>query len=157
MKLTRFIAAMVLVLVATLYAGAFINLAHAQDAVAPSTEIIIPWGNWLSDAASTVVMVVGAIVAWGLRLLPARILAVVQTAQLDQLLLKAIDFGVNKTAGASKGRELNIDVANSVLAESLQYAITNAPGWMVAWAGGELALRDKIIARLEVKADVALK
>ncbi len=129
--------------------------AYAQDAT--STVLSIPWGDWLSDAASTLIMVIGAVVAWGLRQLPARILSIVQTAQLDQLLLKGIDFAINRTAGASKGREMKVDVANEVLATALRYAIEHGPKWMIKWAGGELALRDKIIARLDVEADAALK
>jgi hypothetical protein len=150
MKIIRMVVAC-----ACLLALSVSSPASAQTAT--DTLVSIPWGDWLADSASTVVMVIGAVIAWGLRLLPSRLLAVIQTAQLDQLLLKAIDNGINKTAGASKGKEMKVDVANAVLATALQYAIDNAPGWMVAWAGGELALRDKIIARLDVEAAAALK
>jgi hypothetical protein len=129
--------------------------AMAQDVT--STVVSIPWGDWLSDVASTLIMVISAAVMWGLRQLPSRILSIFQTTQLDQLLLKGIDFAINRTAGASKGRELKVDVANEVLATALRYAIEHGPKWMIKWAGGELALREKIIARLDVEADAALK
>ncbi len=146
------------------FGGAALALAAtaavAQTAAAPAspidTMLTIPWGDWLYNSATAVIAVLGALITWGLRFLPARILAVVQTAQLDQLLLKAIDYGVNTTKDAAKGKALTVDVANPVLKSALQYAVDNAPGWMISWAGGEEGLRVKIIARLNVDEKAAL-
>lgn len=129
----------------------------AQSTSTPVDTIVnVPWGDWLFESAQVVIAVLGAVVMWGLRQLPARIVAVIQTGQLDQLLLRAIDFGINKTAGAAKGKTLNVDVGSEVLEQALQYAIDNAPKWMVAWAGGADGLRAKIIARLNLEGKAAV-
>jgi hypothetical protein len=156
MKLIRFVAAVVLVLVATLYAATFINLAQAGE-LTPLNPVVIPYGDWLAAAAGNINTILAALAMWALRKLPAHIVAIIKTAQLDQVLLKAIDFGVNRTAGAAKGRVLTINLANQVLAEAVGYVVDHGPGWLVAWAGGEQGIRDKIIARLDVEATVALQ
>jgi hypothetical protein len=136
----------------------FLPMASAMAQALDANDIVtIPWGDWLSNTASTLTMLAVALVGWGLRQLPAHILAIVRTAQVDQLLLKAIDYAINRTAGAAKGRELKVTVANDVLAEAIRYVLANAPGWLIAWIGGEQGVRDKIIARLDVEADAALK
>lgn len=135
------------------------TVAVAQTA-APSavdTVVNIPWGDWLYNGATTFIALLTAAVAWGLRLLPARILAVIQTAQVDQILFKAIDYAINKTAGASKGKTMNIDVGNEVLEKALQFVVDNAPKWLISWSGGEAGIREKIIARLDLDANAAIK
>lgn len=128
--------------------------ANAQEA---DTLIDLPWGDLLANGADTLVMIIIALLGWAMRLLPAHILAVVQTWQVEQILARAITAGINKTAGAAKGKALTVDVGNAVLAQALQYVIDNAPAWLIKWAGGEEGLRDKLIARLDVEASAALK
>lgn len=123
---------------------------------AVDTVVSIPWGDWLYDAATTLIAIIGMIIAWGVRNLPARFAAIVQTAQLDQLLMRAIDYGINTTAGAAKGKNLSIDVGSVVLEQALQYAIDNAPKWLIAWAGGVDGIKAKIIARLDLDASAAV-
>lgn len=121
------------------------------------TIVTIPWGDWLFESAQVVIAVLGAVVMWGIRQLPARVVAIVQTSQVDQLLKRAIDYGVNTTAGAAKGKALSVDVGNKVLQQAVQYAIDNAPKWLVTWAGGADGLRAKIIARLELESKAAVE
>jgi len=146
-----------------LYGGAFFALAASAaiaqtTAAAPivDTVVNVPWGDWLSAAADNIVVIVVAVVGWALRKLPSHIVAMIKTAQVDQLLYKAIDAAINRTAGAAKGEALSFKVSNEVLAKALQYAIDNAPKWMISWSGGVDGLRDKIVARLNVSKDAAV-
>lgn len=147
-----------------LFAGALLALsttaAFAQTATtAPVIDgvVSIPWGDWFYNGATTIIAILGAILAWGIRHLPSRFVAIAQTAQVEQLLNKAIDYAINRTAGAVKGRALTLNVANQVLETAIEYAVTYAPAWLIGWVGGQQGLRDKIIARLDVGKDVALK
>jgi hypothetical protein len=151
MKIIRYLAAAIV----AVFLMPLAALAQIADA-APST-VEIPWGDWIADSASSLAMVAIAIVGWALRKLPAAWLSIIKTAQVEQLLNKAIDAGIARVAGAARGQKLTIDVANKVLAEALQYAVRNGAGALVAWAGGVDGLRDKIISRLDVNADVAMK
>lgn len=49
-----------------------------------------------------------------------------------------------------KDKTLDVDVGNKVLAQALQYAVDNAPGWLQTWAGGPEGLAKKIWARLNL-------
>ena len=69
--------------------------------------------------------------------------------RVDQLLAHAVDYGVNTTQGAVRGRTLDVATGNAVLAAALRYAVEQAPT-IVALAGGEALVRDKIVARLDV-------
>lgn len=139
-------------MVVPFYAEA-VNLVAAEDPV--DTIVSIPWGDWLYDSATTLIAIIGAIMAWGIRKLPARLVAIAQTDQVEQLLRNAIGYGVNTTAGAAKGKSLTIDVGNEVLEKALQYAIDNGPRWLISWAGGEEGIKGKIIARLDLDAKAA--
>jgi hypothetical protein len=145
-----------------LFAGAMLLLAAtaaaAQTATASpvDTVVSIPWGDWLYEGATTLIAVIGALMAWGMRYLPARLVAFLQTEAIEQLLKNAISYGVNTTAGAAKGKSLNLDVGNEVLERALQYAIDNAPKWLVSWAGGEEGIKGKIIARLDLDEKAAM-
>lgn len=130
-------------------------VAHAQDAAASAatgTTVSVPWGDWLLDCAAAMASVAAAGLVWLCRFLPASVRALVQTAQVEQVLQKAITYGINAVAGAEKGKTLSVDVGNSVVAEALNYAVTHGPSWLQGWVGGPDALAQKIIARLDLEA-----
>ena len=139
------------------------GIALAQTAgdapvVGPIDGVInIPWGLWISQTAETLIWVLGAVIAWGMTKLPARVVAFLQTAQVEQLLNKAIDFAIHKTAGAVKGEALSFQVANQVLETALEYALAYAPAWAIKWLDGNVGIRDRLIARIPVQKDVSLK
>lgn len=147
----------------TLLAGAMLALAAgaaaAQTPTAPVIDgvVSIPWGDWFYSAAGGIITILTVVIGWGLRQLPARFVAVLQTAQVEQLLKNAIGFAINRTAGAAKGKTLSVDVANQVIETALEYAVAYAPGWLISWVGGEQGLRDKIIARIDVAENAAVK
>jgi hypothetical protein len=130
--------------------------AFAQAAPSPTT-VGIPWGDWLAAAANAINILLVGLVGVAFRHLPEQVVAILRTLRVDQLLEKAIDYGVNATAGAVRGRIATFDIGNAVVAEAMRVAIDNGPGWLLGWVGGEKGLREKIIARLELPADLALR
>ncbi|WP_267422623.1 hypothetical protein [Methylobacterium sp. GC_Met_2] len=66
----------------------------------------------------------------------------------QQLVERAIAFGLNTVQGAAVGMKLSVDVRSTVLANALNYAVAHAPEWFVKWVGGPAAIRDHIIALL---------
>lgn len=149
-----------LALVATAAVAVVLNtgMAHAQIVLdAPIDGVVnIPWGDWFYEGASAIITFLGLAIAWGLRHLPARLVALAQTLQVEQLLRNAVEFGINRTAGAVKGEALSVPVANKVLEQALEYAVKYAPGWLLNWVGGEEGVKDKLIARIPVAKDGAL-
>ncbi|WP_070998790.1 hypothetical protein [Methylobacterium sp. C1] len=146
--------------------GAGIHPAFAQAAATvaqPATDtavVTVPLGTWIASYAQAAVELVTAVVmaaiTWGLRRLPASIGAVVKGLITQQLVEKAISFGVNTVAGAAKDKTLSFDVGNQVLANALNYVVEHTPGWLLSWTGGVNAIRDHIIALLPVEDGASL-
>lgn len=113
------------------------SIAHATDGA-----VTVPIGDWIAQAVSVVssvcVAVLTAIVA---RWAPAW----VRTYLTEQLLSRAIDYGLGVVAGAAKGKVLEIPIANAVLREAATYAVEHAPT-TAKWIGDTLT--PKLIARL---------
>lgn len=120
------------------------------DSVAPQiTPVVVPWGDWLAAVAPTLGSLILLAISWALRQLPAQASGVLTAMRVDQLLARAVDYGVNVTQGAVRGRTLDVATGNAVLAAALRYAVEQAPS-VVAMAGGEALVRNKLIARLDV-------
>lgn len=138
--------------------------ALAADTVTDTTSVTVPWGAWLSQLAPSILDVtlaaVSAIIAWGLRRLPSSIstvlVPIVRSAQVEQLLSRAVTYGINAVAGAAHDKTLSIDVGNQVVAEALRYALDHGPAWLEAFAGSSDYLAQKIIARLKLVEDAAV-
>ncbi|UMY16676.1 hypothetical protein MMB17_18615 [Methylobacterium organophilum] len=122
--------------------------------------VTVPYGSWLTSAAAgiqeIVVSVIMAVIAFACRRLPAAAGAVVRGILTQQLVERAIAFGMSTVAGAVAGKTLSVPVGNAVLANALNYAVTNAPTWFVKWIGGEQAIRDHIIALLPMEEQASL-
>jgi hypothetical protein len=151
-----------LVLVALLVTSLGLDIAFAADAATPetvaqatneTTKVTWAYGAAISQWATAIGTIILAGVTWLLRLLPGQIYQILLTLRADQLLGKAIDYGINMVKGATKDRELTIDVHNEVLAKALQYVLDNAPGWLQQWMGGPEQIAKKIIARLKLAPD----
>lgn len=119
-------------------------------AYAADGSITIPYGQIFSDWQPVFAAVLAGLVAWGFRQLPANLAAILGNGRVELLLNNAIGYGLNAVAGAAKGKTLDVDVGNKVLAEALQYAIDNAPKWLLNWAGGPEGLAKKIWGRLDL-------
>ncbi len=129
--------------------------AFAQQ-VADDGKVVVPFGAWLSAAASWTAIVLVAGAGFAFRRLPkAAQDAAEMVARLafqksvNELLEKAVQYGINATAGAMKDKALTIDVGNRVVEKALEYAFEHAPQ-LVTKLGGLTRLREKIIARLNL-------
>lgn len=114
------------------------------------TTIEIPIGEWVSAAGTAIGPLIVIVVGWLIRHIPGQFAAVLSTMRVDQLLEKAISYGINATAGATKGKSLSVDVGSEVLENALQYVVDNGPKMLIKWMGGENGIREKIIARLDL-------
>lgn len=116
------------------------------------TTVVVPVGDWVDKVLAWVqtalAAIVAAVVAWAFRNLPQSVTSILRTLQIEQVLTRAADYGINLTRGAVKGKALEVDVHNEAVAKALQYALDNAPRWLINWAGGPEALRDKLMARI---------
>lgn len=122
-------------------------LAQLVTETAPGT-VTIPWGDWITALQTILVTAIMGAITWILAMLPASIRTFFQTQQVEQVLRRAVDYGVNAVAGAAKGKKLDVKVGNEVLAAALQYAIDNAPKLVAKL--GESNIAEKIIARLDL-------
>jgi hypothetical protein len=135
------------------------DVAFAADASAPetvaqatgeTTKVTWAYGAIIQQWATALGSLIFAAVMFALRQLPAQIYAIIVSMRADQLLQKAIDYGVNAVEGATKDKTLNVDLGNKVLAQAVQYVLDNAPGWLQAWMGGPDQIVKKIFARLNL-------
>lgn len=142
-----------LIMAMTLLAVAFpLGMAFAQTVtVPPATTVVLPIGDWLTAIAAWIGPVILAVIAWIFRKIPKAWAATLLAAHADQLLDKAIMYGINAVAGAEKGKTLSVSVGNAVLAEALSYALSKAPGWFISWLGGATSIQQMIIARLQLE------
>lgn len=126
-------------------------------AFAADTTITLPVGSWLGAASEMIGPILAAAFMFMIRKLPSQVAAFLMTMRVDQLLQMAISYGINAVSGATKDKPLTIDVGNEVVARAAQYAIDNAPGWLVSWMGGVQGVREKIIARLDVEPSASIQ
>ncbi len=123
-----------------------------------NTTVVLPVGTWIDQALSAIqsslALIIAALVAWAFRSLPQSVVSILRTLQIEQVLTRAADYGINATRGAVKGKTLDVNVGNEAIAKAVQYAVDNAPRWLIDWAGGPAAIRDKLIARIPLGADV---
>ena len=132
--------------------------AFAEDAAVAGSFVALPWGDWtaavLHFAGDNLGILVAAAVAALLRRLPGELANMLAVLRVEQLLDRAIGYGINTAAGAARGRVLRVDVGNAVLAEALRYAVAQAPA-LVRWAGGPEGIAAKIWARLDLEGTAA--
>ena len=163
-RLMRCVGIAAVLAVLLLGTGAHPALANVAQTVAqPATDtavVTIPYGSWLTSAAAgiqeIVLSVIMAVIAFACRRLPAAVGAVIKGLLTQQLVERAIAFGVSTVAGATAGKTLSVPVGNAVLANALNYVVSHAPGWFLTWAGGEQAIRDHIIALLPMEEAASL-
>lgn len=131
-------------------------------AYAPDGRVDVPWGDWLSEALKALLALAGALALWLLRRLPSTMVSALDMfagmlgqGRANELLEKAVAYGVNVTAGAVKGKTLTVNVGNEVMERALEYALRHAPQ-LVAKLGGIAVIREKIIARLDLDESAAI-
>jgi hypothetical protein len=128
---------------------AFSNPALAQQ-VADDGRVSIPWGDVVASAQGLLLTLAGSALAFALARLPASVLTMIKTWQVDQLLEKSIAYGINMVAGAAKGQQLSVPVGNKVLEQALEYAIENGSPKLIKWLCSTGTLEKRILARLDL-------
>lgn len=126
-----------IVVLAALLVVSLPPVAHAADGT-----VTVPLGDWVVQATSSIASLAVAGLMWvASRWLPTWI----RTQLTEQLLGRAVDYGLAVVAGAAKGKVLEIPIANAVLREAAAYAVQHAPA-TAKWIGD--TLEPKLIARL---------
>jgi len=115
-----------------------------------TTTLNVPVGDIVGGTVGYLAVAIAAVTVWGLRFLPPQLYALALTLRVDQLLQRAVQFGVNAVAGAVDGKALSIDVGNAVLKEALAYAILHGGEMVQRFAGSPVDVAEKIWARLEL-------
>lgn len=112
-------------------------------------KVVIEYGGWINKLIDLLVPALMAVIVWLFRKLPAQVVAFLEMFRVEQLIKRALDYGVNAVKGATKDAKLEIPVANKVLEAAGDYAAAQAPN-LVEKMGGLEALLQKILARMEV-------
>jgi len=129
----------------------------AATAVTPGDGVvIIPWGDWLIGMLEPAGALVVAMIMWALRRLPSSIYLYLQMMRAEQLVQRAVDYGLSATAGAVAGKQLSVPVTSEVLEAAAEYAVAHAPGLVKTIGGAEL-FKQKALARLKVAEDVSAR
>lgn len=144
--------------------GFLLLVAAVTPALAGDTTIQIPVGDWVVGIAGflrdILVPALMGMLVWVARIVSPALgtwMASQRTAAVEQLLQRAVDYGINAVAGAAKGQQLTVPVGSEVLAHALGYAIQQGPTKLVTWVGGADALRDMILARMNLETEASAK
>ncbi len=121
------------------------------QSVSETTKVIWGWGSAASALAEVLAYVLAGVVAWAFRKLPGNLSAVFGNARVDKLVENAINYGLNAVKDATKGKTMQVDVGNEVMAKALQYALENSGTWLLDWAGGTEGLAKKIWGKLPLE------
>jgi hypothetical protein len=120
------------------------------------TEVVIKYGELLSQLSGTLITLAGSALAAALAMLPPAINSLIKTWRVDQLMENAISYGINRVAEAAHGKELKADVGYAVLAQALQYAVDNGSPKLIKWIGGLDGVEKKLIARIPLAGGEAI-
>jgi hypothetical protein len=140
------------------------DLAFAADGSAPETvaqatgesnKIVWAWGTTVQQWAGAIFWSIGAALLFLFNRLPANIVALIGNARVLTAINYAIPYAMNAVRGAVAGKTLEVDVANKVLAQALQYVLENANTWLVNWAGGPMGIAKKIWSLLPLPAEAS--
>ena len=128
----------------------------AADAAEPVASLVLPWGEAvvaLAQALTSLLLplAIAAATAAAARIAgPLRVL--VTSALVERLVRNAADYAVNAVAGAVRGQTLDVPIASKVIAKAVQRGLDQAPGWLMAAAGGPTGLAEKVFRSLPLAA-----
>lgn len=132
------------------YEAAF-SLAQAV----PTPDVGVPYGDLVSTVLDYATPILLGVAMWTFRFVPSRFRALLMTMQVEQLLSRAITFGINSVREATKDKTLTLDVSNKVLKEALAYALLHGGPVIRQFMGKPEDIAEKLWARLPIDADVA--
>jgi hypothetical protein len=149
--LRRHVDALALAIVAVVIFGASIALAQSSVVTAPDTTVHVAWGDLIGQIGVDLLPWAGlALLTVLTSLLPAPVRAIVEkfrTAQVDQLLERALGFAASQLQTRLQGQEINVDLHNALVAKAAQYAVDHGSKVVLDYAGTQ-ALPEKIAARV---------
>jgi hypothetical protein len=125
-------------------------VAPAWAADAATTHVTIPIGDILNELAVPLFALITGIITWMIRKLPGAAKAWIDTLRVEQLLERAVAYGINSVAGATKDKVLDVNVRLPVAAYILQYALDRIPSALLSWVGGPTSLAEMIWSRLDI-------
>lgn len=127
----------------------FTSLAYAADGV--DGRVDVPWGDWVGALAGLLGSIVASAALVALRNLPGMQQQSFIRDAVEQLLERAIGFGVNRVQGAVRGKQLSVTVGSAVAEEAAEYALRHAPQLVEKFIGDRAKLVEKILARLDLE------
>jgi hypothetical protein len=132
-------------------ATTIVVLAQTSSLPVPaSTFVSFDWGAALGALGTQLVpWAATALLALVIALLPAPVRAFLttqRTAQVEQLLERALGYGVAQVEDAAKGHPLSVDVKNEVLASAIQYALDHGSKALL-----DFVQKDAIPQKLEAR------
>lgn len=133
------------------FAVAIAAIFFALPAIAQDTSVSIPVGEILGYILPSIGLLLFGGVLWIAKTLSPSLYAILRTAQTEQLLARAISYGINATHGATKGKALNFKVGNEVARNALQFTLTHGGAWVKEFAGDPILLAEKIYSRLDLE------
>ena len=111
-------------------------------AVPESTTTVVPYGDWLVDTLKGLTSVFVAVISW---LVANYAPDVLKSFLTNDVITKAVDYGVAAVAGAEHGKTVDVTTANKVIASAANFAVANKPK-ISKWMGDQL--KPLIAARL---------
>ena len=152
-------------------AGAMLGLFVAFPALAADDVVVVSptvvsteWGpylevvlRWLSDAA--VPLLTALIGGYLFRTYPM-LRMILSEAIIESTLSKWADYGINATAGAAKGKTLDVDVGSEALANMLRRgqeraSASNVSAWVMKAGGGPEEVAKKLFRKLTLDEDAS--
>lgn len=125
-------------------------------AVLAQGTVTVPWGDWLAAAFPIVGFVLIVLLTVGVAILLPRLppwVQAVMTPAVQQMLLtyaaNAINWGIQKAQGATKGQVLAFDVGNAAVAAAIQDALNTMPQKVVDKLGGVEGVKKWILSQAE--------
>jgi len=132
--------------------GAFLALLIALPAfAADGTMVSIPYGDWLAETSHIASVVLTPILLGLLAKMTGPAGLFLRTFLGERLIRNAVAYAVNAVEGASKGKTLPVSVGSKVLAEAVQYALTEGAPWLVKTLGGPEGIKNKIFRALDLE------
>ncbi len=129
--------------------------------VVPATGGIasVPFGDWIAVALQTIQPLAILLLTFAARTAISQLLpfasAFISDKLVESTVSKWVDYGINATEGAVKGKTLDVNTGSQVLATALNRATDRANASklgerLMTWAGGPEEVANKIFRKLDL-------
>lgn len=126
------------------------GIALAQDAASQiETRVAVNYGAALASLLEGAGNLLFVTLSGAVATFSPGVWAFMRIARLDQLLKNALNKAVEEFRADMQDERISVDLRNKVLADAARYALDNGAKSVIAWAGGEKGIRDKLQARFQ--------